>query len=168
MSDACNPTKPYTPDEAHTRLARLVGGWSGLARTYLDPSKPPLEARWDGELTSVLGGRFVRLTYRSELEGAPLAGELLVAFESGEGLWRTSWVDSFHTGTAILMSTGQGGAAAAPICVTGSYFAAPGHPHWGWRTELDDRHPERLHLRMFNVSPEGQEDLGVDIALRRA
>jgi Protein of unknown function (DUF1579) len=166
-SESCGPTKPYTPDHAHARLARLVGSWEGLAKTYLDPSKPPVEARWEGRIESVLGGRFVRFGYRSELQGSPLAGELLVAFESGEKLWRTSWVDSFHTGTAILVSTGEGGAGAVPISLTGSYFAAPGHPHWGWRTELDDREPERLHLRMYNVSPEGQEDLGVDLVLRR-
>lgn len=162
------PTKPYTPDDAHARLARLAGSWSGVAKTYLDPTKPPLEARWEGRMGLVLGGRFVRFEYRSELQGTPLAGELLVAFESGEQLWRTTWVDSFHTGTAILVSTGSGGAGAAPVSLVGSYFAAPGHPHWGWRTELDDREREQLLIRMFNVSPEGQEDLGVDIVLRRA
>lgn len=162
------PTKPYTPDEAHARLARLAGDWSGVAKTYLDPAKPPVEARWEGRMASVLGGRFLRFEYRSDIQGAPIAGELLIAFESGEKLWRMSWVDSFHTGSAILVSTGDGGAEASPVSVSGTYFAAPGHPHWGWRTELGDREPEQLVIRMFNVSPEGQEDLGVDIALRRA
>lgn len=162
------PTKPYTPDAAHARLARLAGSWSGVAKTYLDPTQPPLEARWEGRVASVLGGRFVRFDYRSEVQGTPSAGELLIAFESGERLWRTTWIDSFHTGSAILVSTGEGGEGAAPVNVRGSYFAAPGHPHWGWRTELHDSDPAQLVIRMFNVSPQGQEDLGVDIVLRRA
>jgi len=164
----CAPTKSYPPDEAHARLLRLAGQWRGVARTWLEPGKPPSEARWEGSIAPVLGGRFVRFTYGSELQGTPFAGELLIAYESGEGLWRTSWVDSFHTGTAILVSVGEGGAGAQPVRVRGSYFAAPGHPHWGWRTELDDSDPAGLALRMFNVSPEGQEDLGVEVVLRRA
>jgi len=161
------PTKPYTPDEAHLRLARLVGGWSGSARTFLDPSKPPLEERWEGRMALVLGGRFLRFAYRSQLLGSPLAGELSLAYEAGEGLWRSSWMDSFHTGTALLVSVGEGGAAAQPLSVRGSYFAAPGHPHWGWRTELHDGEAGSLTLRMYNVAPEGQEDLGVEVVLKR-
>jgi hypothetical protein len=167
MNLETEPTKPYTPDDAHARLARLVGTWSGVAKTYLDPTQPPVEAKWEGRMAPVLGGRFVRFEYRSDVQGTPIAGELLIAYESAEGLWRTSWIDSFHTGTAILLSTGTGGPDAKPVNVSGRYFAAPGHPHWGWRTELHDTEPAQLRLAMFNVSPEGQEDLGVDIVLRR-
>jgi hypothetical protein len=158
-------TKPYAPDAQHERMGRWVGEWRGVARTYLDPSKPPLEAPWEGHIASLLGGRFVRFTYRSSIEGTPLAGELLIAWESGEKLWRTSWVDSFHTGSAILSSVGQ--LEAQALDVRGSYFAAPGHPHWGWRTELDDGKDGTLTLRMYNISPEGQEDLGVEVRLTR-
>lgn len=163
----CAPTKSYTPDQAHARLARLAGDWRGVARTWLEPGKPPQEARWEGRIAPVLDGRFVRFTYGSELQGTPFAGELLVAFESGEGLWRMTWVDSFHTGTAILVSVGEGGPAAQPVSVRGSYFAAPGHPHWGWRTELHDADAAQLVVRMFNVEPSGEESLGVELVLKR-
>jgi hypothetical protein len=162
------PTKPYTPDAAHARLARLAGDWKGHARTFIEPGKPPMEAAWEGRMARVLGGRFLRFEYRSALFDAPLAGELLIAYESGEALWRMSWADSFHTGTAILVSVGDGSPDAQPVSVRGSYFAAPGHPHWGWRTELHDGEAGALTLRMYNISPEGQEDLGVEVVLKRA
>lgn len=158
---------PYTPDAAHARLARLAGSWSGRARTYLDPAKPPLEAPWEGRIALVLGGRFARFEYRSRVGDAPHAGELLLAYEVGEAQWRTAWIDSFHTSPAILVSVGKGAQDAQPVSVFGTYFAAPGHPHWGWRTEVDDREPGALRVRMFNVTPEGEEALGVDLELRR-
>ena len=105
-----------------------------------------------------------RFTYRSQLEGKPLAGELLIAYESGEKLYRTAWVDSFHTGTAILVSQGNDG--GGPIDVSGRWFAGEGQGHWGWRTVIDDSVAGALGIRMFNISPEGQEDLGIEIALR--
>jgi hypothetical protein len=42
-----------------------------------------------------------------------------------------------------------------------------GQPRWGWRTELDDRAPGGLRILMFNVTPDGEETLGVDIELAR-
>ncbi len=157
-------TRPYEADDEHQRLARICGGFRGTAKTFLEPGAAPIEAAWEGRVAAILGGRFVRFAYRSSVGEKPIAGEMVIAFESSEKLWRISWVDSFHTGTAILVSVGAGGAA---IDVRGTYFAAPGHPHWGWRTVVDDTQAERLGIRMYNVSPEGEEDLGVDIELTR-
>jgi len=158
------PIQPYEADEEHRRLGRLVGAWRGTAQTIMGPpGTTPVEAAWEGRIAAILGGRFVRFTYRSSIEDKPIAGELTIAFESGEKLWRTSWVDSFHTGTMILVSVGSG----TDIDVRGTYFAAPGHPHWGWRTVVDDTHADRLVIRMYNILPDGPEALGVEITLAR-
>lgn len=159
-------TGTYEPDEEHQRLLRLAGAWRGTAKTYMGPEAPPIEAAWEGRIAGILGGRFARFKYRSSVQDKPFAGELMIAFESSEKLWRLAWVDSFHTGTAILVSTGTPGEKA--INVHGTYFTEPGQPRWGWRTEIDDARADQLRIRMFNVLPDGQEALGVDIALARA
>lgn len=48
-----------------------------------------------------------------------------------------------------------------------SYFAGEGQPRWGWRTELDDRTERTLRIRMFDVTSDGAESLGVAIDLTR-
>jgi hypothetical protein len=159
------PTRTYEPDAEHRRLLGLVGVWRGTARTMFGPGAPPIEAPWEGRIAAILGGRFLRFEYRSHVEDKPIAGELVIAFEDGEKHWRLSWVDSFHTGTMILVSTGTSG--ASEIDVRGTYFVGEGHPPWGWRTCIDDASPDRLVIRMYNVLPDGQEALGVDIELRR-
>lgn len=160
------PTAPFAPTDEHRRLHRLAGAWSGTARTWFGPGSPAMEAPWAGEITPLLGGRFVRFTYRSSLEGKPLAGELTVGFHVGEGEWTAAWLDSFHTGTDLMRSVGPK-REAGPIGFAGTYFAAPGHPRWGWRTELDDGAEGALRLRMYNVTPDGQEALGVEVELTR-
>ncbi len=161
------PTKPYPADDAHRRLAGFVGGWKGRVRTIMDPEAPPLESPWEGEVTPLLGGRFVRVTYRSSAQDVPTAGELTFAFEAGEKLWRLSWIDSFHTGTAILTSVSGPSPGEGPISARATWFAAEGQPHWGWRTEVFDPEGEAWIIRMYNVSPEGAEQLGVEFALTR-
>jgi hypothetical protein len=163
-------TAPYTPDEAHARLAKLVGDWTGNAKTWMDPdpSKPPVEAKWEGRIALVLGGRFARFTYRSSVDGKPFAGDLTLAYEAGEKLWRSAWIDSFHSGGGIIYSTGNGAPNAKPVTMNAKYFAAEGHPHWGWRTEIHDGGASEFTIRMFNIMPDGEEMLGVEIVLKRA
>lgn len=160
-------TSPYTPDPQHARLLRLIGDWQGTAKTWLDPSPsaPPVSAPWEGAITELLGGRFVQFDYRSSVNDTPIAGRLLIAFESSEGLFRTTWIDSFHTGTAVLVSVGKPG--DADVDVLGAYFIAEGVPPWGWRTRIDDSRDGELVIRMYNVKPEGEEKIGVEIALKR-
>lgn len=159
-------TAAFEPDAEHRRLARLAGEWKGRARTWLDPAQPALEAPWEGRIGLILGERFARFEYASSMADAPFAGELVLAFESGERVWRTTWIDSFHTGSAILVSSGA--ASEGPISVRGSWFAGADQPLWGWRTELDDGVDGELTIRMYNVTPEGKEALGVEVLLRHA
>jgi hypothetical protein len=102
--------------------------------------------------------------------GQPLAGELTIAYEKGDRLFRMSWIDSLHTSPAILVSESKPvpeGGAAATISAVGTYFAGEGHPRWGWRTELDDQTDGALRVRMFNITPDGEESTGVEIDLTR-
>jgi hypothetical protein len=148
----------------HDRLARLVGSWSGTARVFLDPEKPPLESAWRGVIAPVLGGRFVRFTYESSILGKPLSGELLLGFHVGEGQWEMAWIDTFHMGTAIMLSTGLEG--EDHIEARGTYYV-PDNPRWRWRTAIDDSQADQLRIRMYNGTPEGQEELGVAVDLAR-
>jgi hypothetical protein len=170
MDLAVAATGPFTPTDVHARLARLAGRWKGSAKTYLDPSKPPEVAPWEGTIEMLLGGRFLRFAYVSSAMGQPTAGELTIAYEQGDRLFRMSWIDSFHTSPAILVSESkpvpEDGVAAA-IRAFGTYFAGEGQPRWGWRTELDDQTEGVLRVRMFNVEPAGEESIGVDIDLTR-
>jgi hypothetical protein len=51
------------------------------------------------------------------------------------------------------------------VDVLGSYSYPPG-PDWGWRITLSPGEDE-LEMRMFNIHPEGQEDLAVEASYRR-
>ncbi len=165
-------TEPFAPTEIHARLARMAGRWTGNAKTYADPSNPAAAeiAPWEGAIEMLLGGRFLRFAYVSRALGQPIAGELTVAYEKGDRIFRMSWIDSLHTGGGILMSESkpvpEGGGAAA-ISALGTFFAGEGQPRWGWRTELDDQTDGALKIRMFNIESGGEESLGVEIDLTR-
>jgi len=43
----------------------------------------------------------------------------------------------------------------------GSYAAPPG-PDWGWRTVIEIPDDDSFRMVMYNVSPEGKEELAVN------
>jgi len=95
---------------------------------------------------------------------------MTIAYEKGDRLFRMSWIDSLHTSAAILVSESKPvpeGGGAAMISAFGTYFAGEGQPRWGWRTELDDQTDGVLRVRMFNIMPDGEESIGVEIDLAR-
>ncbi len=165
-------TGAFAPTDVHARLARMTGRWTGTAKTYADPCNPDAAevAPWEGTIEMLLGGRFLRFAYVSRAMGEPIAGELTIAYEKGDRLFRMSWIDSLHTGGAILVSESKpvpDGGAAKAISALGTYHAGEGQPRWGWRTELDDQTDGALRIRMFNIVPGAEESIGVEIDLTR-
>lgn len=153
---------PFAPGHEHTLLAAFVGAWSGPSELWLDPTKAPELARWDVDAATLLDGRFVRLAYTHTVGGAPYAGELTLAYERDEGRYTAAWIDSFHTGTMLLVSHGREDAGG--VTLVGSYPA--GEQRWGWTTRLV-REGEHLVLFMENVTPDGEASPAVRVRLSR-
>ncbi|MES2641299.1 MAG: DUF1579 domain-containing protein [Myxococcota bacterium] len=154
---------PMNPGPEHDRLATFVGDWSGPVSTWFDPDGAPEESAWRLSGALVLGGRFVRLTYSGTAMGKPHAGEILLGYERDEKRYTAAWIDSFHSGTQIMVSHGQ--AEGDGISVLGSYPA--GDERWGWRTRFR-RDGDSLVIAMTNLGPSGPEDRAVEAVLTRA
>ena len=157
------PTTPFDPTNEHARLAPFAGAWEGAITTWFDPSTPPEESRTRASIELVLGGRFLRVQYTGTVTGKAHAGEMLLAYEKDEKRYSLAWIDSFHTGTALMVSIGDATPDGA-ISVLGSYAA--GEERWGWRTVLRAE-PDDLVLEAFNVAPDGKEYPAVRTRFRR-
>lgn len=160
-------TTTFRPGPQHEQLLALVGRWSGTTSTWLDPEAPADQAGTEATIEALLGGRFVRIDYQSAVQGKPHAGQMLFGFHSDARAFELAWLDSFHTGTAIMHSTGvaSDGAHGALASVLGSYSAGP--ERWGWRTVLRPLHRDELLIEAYNVSPRGHEDRAIATRLKR-
>jgi len=159
------PTSPFEPTDAHARLQRFAGSWQGTTRLWLEPGTPPEETRTELHAQLILGGRWLRLEWVGTAFGKPHAGEMLLGFHRDAGEYELAWVDSSHTGSAIMLSTGP--ASGEPVVdVVGSYRA--GTQRWGWRTRLSCPSPDALAIDAFNISPEGEEHRAIATLLTRS
>ena len=70
------------------------------------------------------------------------------------------WIDTWHMGDKVLSCQGAVARDGA-ISVRVSYAAPPG-PDWGWRTDITANAGQSLRIVMYNITPDGKEDLAVE------
>jgi Protein of unknown function (DUF1579) len=137
----------------HHFFARLVGGWAGKTRIWLEPEGVPTESQMQGSIQLILGGRFAIFLYQSAIEGEPQQGMFTFGYNTSLDSFEASWVDSFHNHTTIMFCVGD--AIENGFSVLGSYPDPSGGPDWGWRTDVQLLDPDHLVITAYNVSPEG-------------
>lgn len=154
------------PGGAHHRLAQLAGSWAGTARTWFEPDKLADASPIAGTIRPVLDGRFAVHEYRGSLQGKPLTGIAIHGYHIDLDRYETAWIDSFHCGTAIMLSLGERRGDDAPLSVLGQY-SVPGSEPWGWRTAIEMPDPDHLVITHYNVMPGGAEARAVEIQYTR-
>lgn len=142
----------------------LLGTWKGTKQLYFKPDEAPFNSASSLLITPVANGAFFQLTYTWKYKEHDHEGVILLCTTGANNTSTASWGDSFHQSGCLMHLTGhiddqQG------IDILGSYAASPG-PDWGWRITIQTETKE-LKLTMYNIWPEGQEDLAVRFQFTR-
>jgi hypothetical protein len=143
-------------------MAALVGSWAGPSDLWLEPDDDAERSDGTANGHAVLGGSFVRFDYSWAFRGKPQEGSMLIGYEPKAKRYTITLIDSWHLSSASMRQVGMTDEA---IDVFGEY-EVEGHPNWGWRTRIDIK-DESVTVRMWNVSPEGNEDRAVEAVYRR-
>lgn len=144
---------------AHSLLAKLVGDWHGMTKTWFEPDVLADESPMTGSIRAILNGRFVFHEYSGSLQGKPFEGVAIYGFDLATNKFQTAWADSFHMSTGILFSEGDAGDRFA---ATGTYYTGTDTPRWGWRTEIDVIDNKAIIITAYNISPEGEEAMATE------
>jgi hypothetical protein len=141
-------------------LAKYVGTWTGTNNLYLSWLPDPLrQSQSTLNVSLKANGQFVAFEYTWAYEGEPQEGIILLGCDTRSDAVQTVWTDSFHSSHTFMLSDGKV-AENGDISVKG-YYKVEGHPDWGWRTDIISG-DEKLRIVMYNVSPEGEEELAVE------
>jgi len=151
---------------AHKVLSDLIGNWEGKAKTWFEKDVLADESSVEGIFSSILGGRFVSYDYQGSLNNKPIEGKMILGFDIPYQKFTSSWIDSFHMGTQIMLSGGE--ATEKGFSILGTYGSPEyGEQLWGWRTELQIVDNNQIILSAYNISPEGEETKATETILKR-
>lgn len=140
----------------------LIGSWNGTSRLFLH-EEPTRESRSTATIMTVAQGKFCVVSYTWEYEGEAQDGLLMLGSE--QDAVEVVFLDSWHMGDKTMVLRGQAETQGA-TSVLGSY-SVPGYPDWGWRIVIEPG-DNTWRLLMYNVTPEGEEFLGVEAVYTRA
>lgn len=148
-------------------LENLVGKWHGINRlhTVWIPENPVRETVSAANVELTARGRFLKIEYDWSFEDAAQEGLILIGDEKDSDLFKAFWIDSWHLSDKFMVSEGlldENGA----ISLKG-FYTVPDHPDWGWRTVIELKKDDLFKITMFNVSPEDEESLAVEMEFTR-
>ena len=153
-------------DGAHQKLQTLVGNWSGITKTWFEPNVLADESSSEAVISALLDSRFISLDYHGSLADKPFEGKMIIGFDLPYQRFTSSWIDSFHMGTQIMLSSGE--AAPNGFSVLGSYGSPEyGDQPWGWRTALAIVTENEFVLTAYNISPDGEESKATETIYKR-
>ena len=148
------------------KLSDLVGNWKGTNRLHVPWMAEKIkESESSAIVRSKMNGQFLSLEYTWFFDGEPQEGMLVVGCDPKSDAVQAVWTDSWHSKDVLMLCNGTVGPEGG-ISVLG-YYAVPDHPDWGWRTEIVPN-PDGFRYSMYNLSPEGVEELAVETNFTRS
>lgn len=148
------------------KLKGLVGAWAGNNRLHLGdwhPVKPIHDSDGTASVRERIGGQFLEIAYTWEHEEKSCEGLLILGGDNKTDAVNAFWTDSWHMAHQLIQCSGT--QVDGNVSVKGSY-RVEGHPEWGWRTEIIPGTDE-FKYNMYNISPEGEEFIALEMELKR-
>jgi hypothetical protein len=140
-------------------LIETAGSWLGNNTLWVSPEDFPDISDSTLSVIPFLKKKFVRLDYTWKLEGELHEGNFIIGFQSKRKLYSAVWLDTWHMGDKYM--TCQGLVDENGSFVLMGYYEVTEGPDYGWKTVIEIGKHESLRITMFNVTPEGKEQLAV-------
>jgi len=152
-----------TPGEVHQGFAKMAGDWKATVKMF-GPSGEEMSSEATANLEMILGGRFMKSSFKGTAMGMPFEGMGLDGYNNITKEYWSTWVD--NTGTGIMLMIGKWDEATKSVIYVGSAtdpMTGKEQPTKSIFKMIDDNHTVST---MFNII-NGQDVKMMEIAYSR-
>jgi Protein of unknown function (DUF1579) len=142
---------------------KLAGEWNGSNRLFMSADEPGTESISTASVGFEVNEKFLKINYDWVYEGKKQTGLMLFCFAKDSNI-TSVWVDSFHQSGAFMNCIGT--LENDKISVKSNY-TQPEYADWAWRTTVEPIGENSFNFTMYNVSPDGNEDIAVESKFER-
>jgi len=152
------------PGEPHKLFATLAGSWTTTTKSWMDPSKPPMESTGTAEMKMLLDGRFLYQEFTGEMMGQPFSGVGIDGYDNIQKKYVTTWMDTM--GTGIFQMEGTASPDGKTITLRGQH-PEPGGGHMSHRAIWTLVDPNTQTFHMYGTHHGGKEMKMMEITYTR-
>ncbi len=153
-----------TPGAEHEHIQKAVGKWDVDSTIYMMPDAPGMPSTAEVEVKSILGGRYILETYKSEFMGMPTEGLLLMGYDNLAEEYVSIWMDTYSTWPSISRGKRNKDGKLVQAGIMRDITTPDGRPykHVSWE-EGDDV----MRAEMMDTMPDGTEWKVMDFTYKR-
>lgn len=111
--------KIATPSESHKLLDAMAGNFTAVVKYWIAPDQPPVESKATSQNEMILGGRYLKQSYKGDFRGKPIEGMGIIGYDNVRKKYTAMWVDT--SGTDMLLTEGDADAAKKTIKAQGTF-----------------------------------------------
>lgn len=140
-----------TPGPVHQSFAKMAGEWKADV-TIFDPSGKEMKSDGTANYEMILGGRYLKSSFKGSMMGMPMEGMGLDAYDNATKEYISVWIDNF--GTGVMHMKGKWDDATKTVVYQGSSvdpMTGKNQPMKITIKTIDDKHFQML---MFNIDGE--------------
>ncbi len=93
------------PGPQHKDLGKMVGNWTAKTSFVMGPDAPPMEGSGSMSVEWVLGGRFIKSSFKMDFMGQPFEGLSYMGYDNAHQRYVSTWMDTMTTN--IMYMTGD-------------------------------------------------------------
>jgi hypothetical protein len=161
---AAAPSAPPSPPAAAAEvLRRFAGAWDATMQVVGPPGEPPQVINGIEVNTTGGQGRWVTGQFKSQIDGQPFEGHMLLAWDAASGKFRRLWADS--TSSSFWISEGDWDPKTATLTMWIETRNSNGDPV-RWREETTFTEETRT-FTMFVPGPTTVEAAAITITYHR-
>jgi hypothetical protein len=107
-----------TPGAGQQRLEPMIGTFDVRIRTWVDPSKPPLESRATSVNAWVLGHRYIQTMLSGHTLGEAFNGIGYIAYDNVGKTYQMAWMDDASTAMTLYQGAFAGAGKTVKLKAT--------------------------------------------------